>query len=152
MAFPQLFTLRKPKGLRNLSSGQRQQVVSDSKTWGFLRELRADERFDGTSLTRATVEIRIARLAAPAIDGEWKLVDDAEVVYHIETATPSPNRQHWLLQCYYTSTREALSVVAVQEFFILREDGSRLLREDGSGLLREESDDPQEQMQEMQEA
>ena len=139
MAFPQLFTLRKPEQPRTLPSGQRQETVSDSKTWGFLRELKADERFDGTSLTRATVEIRIARLAAPAINGQWKLVDDAEVVYNIETAVPSLNRQYWLLNCFRTSTPVAPSVVADLEFFILREDGSRLLREDGSGLLREES-------------
>lgn len=109
MAGPQLIYLLEPQAVVTGRSGQHRRRETAHTTFAWFRQLSVAERFDGTALSEATVEIRVNRLAALQLTANWRLRDQDEVPYHIEGVTPSPNRQWWLVRAVRTN---AVPVVA----------------------------------------
>ena len=110
MAGPQLFTLLEPLAAITGRSGQSLRREIEHQTFAFVRQLRQQERFDGTTISLATVEVRINRLAAPNMSADWRLKDQFGVVYHCESVVPSDNRQYWLARAVRTGGPVAVSV------------------------------------------
>ena len=103
MAGPQLIHLLEPQAAVTGLSGQHRRRETVHTTFGWFRELSVAERFDGTAISEATVEIRVNRLAAPQLTANWRIRDQDEVPYRIEGVTPSPNRQWWLVRAVRTN-------------------------------------------------
>ena len=104
MAGPQLIHLLEPQAAVTGLSGQHRRRETVHKTFAWFRQLSVVERFDGTALSEATVEIRVNRLAAPQLTANWKIRDQDEVPYRIEGVTPSLNRQYWLVRAVRTGS------------------------------------------------
>lgn len=109
MPGPQLIYLLEPQAVVTGRSGQHRRRETAHTTFAWFRQLSVAERFDGTALSEATVEIRVNRLAALQLTANWRIRDQDEVPYHIEGVTPSPNRQWWLVRAVRTN---AVPVVA----------------------------------------
>lgn len=126
---PQLLYLLEPLEGVTGRSGQHLRREEEHKTYGTIRELTQTERFDGTKLSIATVEIKITRLAAPRFTANWRIRDQYGVIYGVEGVAPSENRNHWLIQARRTSNP------------IPQETGRVLLTEDGKVLTTESEAD-----------
>ena len=103
MPGPQLIYLLEPQEAITGRSGQRRRRETAHKTFGWFRELSVAERFDGTVLSEATVEIRVSRLATTTLTADWRIRDQEEVPYRIEGVAPSPNRRWWLIRAVRTN-------------------------------------------------
>ena len=126
---PQLLYLLEPTRVATGLSGQHLRQEQEHQTFGWVRELRQQERFDGTSFTQATVEIRLTRLAAPRMTADWRIRDQYGVIYRVEAVAPSDNRIQWVVQAW----RDRTPWAEPQAVPLLLEDGTPLLLEDASG-------------------
>ena len=109
MPGPQLIYLIEPQQAVTGLSGQHRRREIRHKSFGWFRELSVAEHFDGTKVSEATVEIRVNRLAAPALTANWRIIDQDEVPYWIEGVSPSTNRQWWLVRAVRTNNVPQIS-------------------------------------------
>lgn len=132
---PQLLYLLEPTSAATGRSGQHLREEQSHKTFGWTRELTQQERFDGTAFSKATVEIRINRLAAQRMTADWRIRDQYGVIYRVDTIAPSDNRLFWVVRAQRTkapfSPRPMRPLLLENDTPLLLEDGKQIHLEEG---------------------